>query len=47
MVQYEQEGGSAGLKVLQVSAFDAESTVAALIWDTESMVVNLVVLATC
>lgn len=44
MVQDEEEGGGAGAEVLQVATLDAEGAVAALVWNVESIVVDLVVL---
>ncbi len=40
-MQDEEEGGGAGLEVLQVAALNAKSAVAALIWDIEGMIVDL------
>lgn len=47
VVQDEEDGGSAGLKVFQVASLDAKSTVAAIVFGEEGVVVYLLKLVVC
>jgi hypothetical protein len=47
MVQDEEEGSGAGPEVFQVAALDAESAVAAVVWDAKGIVVDLVLSDVC